>query len=660
MARRKSRALFLSALVALLLLAAYWPSLGGGFIWDDDAHVIDNPVLRDLAGLLRIWIPGHTPQFYPVTFSVFWLEYQLWGLNTLGYDLVSLALHGLNALLVWRLLRELEVRAAGAIATVFALHPLHVESVAWVMELKNTLSGAFYLAAAISYLRFDREREEAFAASAAGPRARGSYALALGLFVLALLSKSVTSTLPAALVLMLALRGGSFSLRRLAPLAPLFALGVALALNTALLEREFVGARGAEFGFTLAERVLIASRALLFYAQKLFVPERLLFCHPRWEIQGAELAAYWPVAVVAALSVALCVAYRRGWRSGPLALAFYAGSLFPALGLIDFYPMIYSFVADHFAYLPSLGVIAFVVGGVAHLLRTPRARQLTLATTALALTALSWNQSSHFRDAQTLYRHSIAHNPEGYLCVALMGTELIKQAQTELEAGNEANARALFTKGKGFSQRALALKEDQQATHFDLAVAHFGLNELAPGLPHALRAAELAPNQIDAQLLAAGALEAAGRRAEAAARLRRVLELDGTRADVSLRLGVLVRADQPAEAARLFRDARGAFTAEEATQREASLQLAWLLATSANAAVRAPSEALALARATLPRGPRVVRTEAAALAASGQLDEARALVLPLLERARATGPAPFAEQLASDLAHYERGEALRE
>ena len=334
--QRAVRTALAAVAIGVLLAAAYAPSLGGGFLWDDDAHVVDNPQLRDLAGLLRIWIPGHTPQYYPVTFSVFWLAYQLWGLCTLGYDLLNLALHGLNAWLVWRLLRLLGAPAPAGVAAAFALHPLHVESVAWVMELKNTLSGAFYLAAAICYVRFDGAREEAFVSGTAPPRARRDYALALLLFALALLSKSVTATLPAALVLMLVQRGGGLSPRRLAPLAPLLALGLGLALHTAWLERELVGARGAAFDFTLAERALIASKALLFYAQKLLVPERLLFCHPRWEIQGAPLAAYWPIAAVAAVAGALLLAFARGRRGAPLALAFYAGSLFPALGFIDF------------------------------------------------------------------------------------------------------------------------------------------------------------------------------------------------------------------------------------------------------------------------------------------------------------------------------------
>ena len=624
LSKRSAQPALWIAVVALALLAAYWPSLGGGFIWDDDAHVVDNPYLRDLAGLAQIWLPGHTPQFYPITFSVFWLEYQLWGANPLGYDLVNLALHGANALLVWRLFGLLGLRWAGVLAAAFALHPLHVESVAWAMELKNVLSGFFYLAAGICYVRFDDAREAALRAGAAPPPLlwRG-YAAVLGLFALALLSKSVTATLPAALVLALLYRGGALSLRRLAPLAPMFAIGVGAALFTMLVERDFVGARGTEFAFSTAERLLIAARVLLFYPQQLLAPHPLLFCYPRFQIAGAEFAAFWPVAVALAIGALALLAYRKGWRGAPLALAFYAGSLFPALGLIDFYPMIYSFVADHFAYLPSLGVLAFVVGSGDYLLGNPGLKRALAAALLLALAGLTWHQSANFRDAQTLYRHSIAHNPDGYLCVALVGTELIKQAQLELEDGAPAAARAHFEEAKGFSSLALALKEDQQPTHFDLAIAHFALGEATAGLAHAERSAELAPNQAQAQWLAARALEATGRRAEAAARYRRVLALEPTRSD-------------------------------------AALPLAWLLATSADEAVRSPQEALALARGIAPRGPNVVRAEAAALAALGRFEQARDLIEPLLASLRASGSPGFTSALARDLELYARGEALRE
>ena len=661
--QRRSPVWLAPVVVALALVVAYWPSLGGGFIWDDDAHIVDDPQLRDLGGLVRIWLPGNTPQFYPLTFSLFWLEYQLWGAAPLGYDLVNLALHALNALLVWRLGRELGVPGAGVIAAVFALHPLHVETVAWAMETKNVLSGAFYLAAAICYLRFDREREAAFAHGEATP-SWGGWVAALGLFGGALLSKSVTSTLPAALVLALLWRESGrpaavWSVRRLAPLAPFFALGIALALQTAWLERDFVGARGGEFAFTPAERALIASRALLFYAQKLLVPEPLSFCHPRWEIAGAPLSAYWPVAVVAAIAVAAALAFARGRRGVPLALAFYAGSLFPALGFIDFYPMVYSFVADHFAYLPSLGVIAAAVGCGGALLRTPAQKRAGALLALAALGALTARQSAHFADALTLYRHAIAQNPSGYLCVALAGTELTRRGQAELAEGRAADARASFREAQRFSAQALALKEDQSATHLDLAVAHFALGEAAPGLLHAERAAQLAPRNPDALLLAARALEVAGRRVEAARRYERAAALGPPQALAHVRLAELYRRERPREALAHARRAL-ALASNESEQRDATVQLAWLLATSADDTIRDAPEALRLARSIPQPGLRARRAEAAALAALGRGAEARRLCDALGAHARAAGQLTFAELLARDAELYARGEMLRE
>ncbi|MBM4385888.1 MAG: hypothetical protein FJ091_21275 [Deltaproteobacteria bacterium] len=545
--------------VALALVAAYWPSLGGGFIWDDDAHIVDNHYLRNLAGLAQIWIPGHTPQYYPVTFSLFWAQYQLWGASPLGYDLVNLALHALNALLVWRVFAQLGVRFAPLLAAAFALHPVHVESVAWAMELKNVLSATFYLAAASCYLRFDAERERGDAT----PR---GYFAACALFACALLSKSVTETLPAALALALVWRGGALGLRRFAPVAPLFVLGVGAGLLTTIVERDFVGARGAEFALSLADRALVASRALLFYAQKLVAPYPLMFCYPRWEISAASASAYWPLAAALAIGAASLAAFVRGRRGIPLALAFFAGSLFPALGFIDFYPMIYSFVADHFVYLPSLGLLAAGLALGDRLVAHPIARSAACLALLGALAALTFSRAGDYRDAQTLYRHSIAHDPSGYLCVALTGTELVRQAQLEREAGRESAARAHFAEAKTFSQRALTLKENQPPTHIDLAVAHFALGEAAPGVRHALRAAELAPASLDAQLLAGNALAATGRPREAILRFERAVALAPAHFEANLRLAQLARSEAHARAA-----LAAAASEEEAQQARAVL-----------------------------------------------------------------------------------------
>jgi hypothetical protein len=280
--------------IVVLTLIAYWPVFGAGFIWDDDSYVTDNALVQSVDGLGKIWIPRQTPQYYPAVFTTFWIEHQLWGLNPLGYHIVNVLLHALNAILVWRLCVFLKIPGAWLIAAVFAVHPINVESVAWITERKNVLSGAFYLAAAISYLKFDDERDTRHAAGVAWR----SYALSLVLFVLALLSKTVTCSLPAALILMMLWQRKRITIARVLPLIPLFVVGLILALNTAGIEREHVGADGPNFAFSMADRMLIASRGLLFYPWKIFWPHPLMFIYPRWVINDASWVSYWPMAIV--------------------------------------------------------------------------------------------------------------------------------------------------------------------------------------------------------------------------------------------------------------------------------------------------------------------------------------------------------------------------
>ncbi|MCJ7543545.1 MAG: glycosyltransferase family 39 protein, partial [Phycisphaerae bacterium] len=227
---RIRRGLLPAALILAATVLVYLPSLRNGFIWDDDFYVTDNTNLRSWSGLAAIWTqPTTSPQYYPLVFTTFWIEHHLWGGHPLGYHLVNVLLHGFSAVILWRLLRRLGVPGAFLAGVVFAIHPVHVESVAWVTERKNVLSGLLYLLAVGAYLRFDPPP---------GARRRwGFYALAAGLFAGALLSKTVTCTLPAALGLILWWKRPKLSLRDLWPLAPLLLVGAAMGLTTAWLEK---------------------------------------------------------------------------------------------------------------------------------------------------------------------------------------------------------------------------------------------------------------------------------------------------------------------------------------------------------------------------------------------------------------------------------------
>jgi len=244
----------LAVLLAGAILFAYLPALQGSFLWDDQAHVT-RPDLRSLRGLGRIWFDvGATQQYYPLLHSAFWFEHRLWGDASVGYHLVTLLFHILAACLVLVVLRRLKVRGAFLAAAIFALHPVNVESVAWIAEQKNTLSAVFYLGAMLAYLRFDQERQ------------RTTYVVALGLFVLGLMTKPVVATLPGALLVICWWQRGGLSWRRdVWPLSPWFVLGGAAGLFMAWVERKVIGAQGAAYELNLLERLLLAARVIWFY-----------------------------------------------------------------------------------------------------------------------------------------------------------------------------------------------------------------------------------------------------------------------------------------------------------------------------------------------------------------------------------------------------------
>ena len=297
------------ALVALTVLA-YLPALRAGFVWDDDLHVTQNEVVRTWQGLVDIWLrPGAILQYYHLTHTSWWIQYHLWGLAPLGYHLVNVLLHGSSAAVLWLVLGRLCVPGAWMAAAVFALHPVHVESVAWVTELKNVQSGFFYLLALLGYLRWGLADD----AEPAG--GRRIYALSFLSFACAVLSKSVTCTLPAAVALVLWWKRGRLAPGRILALVPLAVMSVAAGALTASWERRYVGAVGPEWALSLPERCLVAGRALWFYAAKLAWPVDLAFIYPRWTL---DPHAWWqwlfPLGAVLVL-VALA-ALRRRLRPG--------------------------------------------------------------------------------------------------------------------------------------------------------------------------------------------------------------------------------------------------------------------------------------------------------------------------------------------------------
>jgi tetratricopeptide (TPR) repeat protein len=399
-----------AAFIVVATFLAYLPAIRAGFIWDDDAHVTENVTLRSAEGLKLIWTHfGATPQYYPMTHTSFWIEYGIWGARPTPYHLTNVALHLISSLLLWRILHLLGLRAAWLAAAAFALHPIEVESVAWVTERKNVLSGAFYFGAMLAYLRAEgtgRSHEPR-------PLPHASwYLLSFALFACAVLSKTVAGTLPAAVLLVLWWKTGTVSPTRVLFLLPMFVVAIVFGGITGWMERTHVGAVGPEWDLSFIERCLIAGRAVWHYAATIVLPVNLTFIYPRWEIDARDPVQYlFPLGVVAVVVTLFTLRTRIG--RGPLvAFLYFVGTLFPALGFVDVYPMRFSYVADHFQYLAGVGIIVLVAEA---LTRAARGRASWLIIVPVLLGVLTWRQSRTYHDARTLWETTLARNPHAWI-----------------------------------------------------------------------------------------------------------------------------------------------------------------------------------------------------------------------------------------------------
>jgi len=417
----------------VITLLTYLPAFRGGFVWDDDDYVTENPALRSLDGLRRIWFErGATTQYYPLTYTTFWVEYRFWGLTPAGYHAVNIFLHGANAILFWTILRRLSLPGAWFAAALFAVHPVHVESVAWITERKNTLSGLLYLLAALAYLRVRPLTESP------SPRARTPwvcYVLSLLAYVAALMAKTTTISLPAAILLIVWWKHRRLTVRDLGAVSPFFALALLCGLVTYVQESDLVRSIRHEYPFTPLERCLLAGRILCFYLGKLAWPADLNFVYPRWQISTAVWWQYlYPLAAVAVLA-ALWLARNRLGRGPLIALLYFAGTLFPVLGFMNYYYMRYTFVADHFQYLPSLSILALASAAATRLLQRlgPTWTRGGPAFAAMILGAMAWisaRQTLIYRDIETLWRSVVARDPASWIGNYNLADHLIHTGRT--------------------------------------------------------------------------------------------------------------------------------------------------------------------------------------------------------------------------------------
>jgi tetratricopeptide (TPR) repeat protein len=629
------------ALLAILFLA-YYPALRGTPLWDDNGH-LTKPELRSWAGLARIWFEvGATQQYYPLTHSAFWLEYRLWGDWYPGYHLTNVLLHAASAVLLVRILRHLEIRGAWLAAALWALHPVQVESVAWMSELKNTLSGVFYFGSALCYLHFDRKRT---------PKV---YFTALGLFILGLLSKSVIDTLPAALLLLFYSRDGKLLWRRDArPLIPFFAAGIVSGLFTAWVEHAYIGANGNTFHFSALERSLIAGRAFWFYLGKLIWPADLIFSYPRWQISASEWWQFlFPISALAL--VAILVRGRQRWGREPaVAVLYFAGTLFPALGFVNIYPFRYSFVADHFQYLASVGPLVLTAAGITMVFDAwpGKVRFLRLtpgAVLAGVLGLLTWRQCHMYADIDTLWRVTLARNPLCWMAYSNLGNTLLQEGRTD-----EAIVQY---------EEALRINPDYANDRYNLGSAFLEAGRVDEAIAQYREAVRVAPKLAEAHFQIGNALVHQGRMQEAVAEYGEALTINPDYADAHGNLGIAMikegRTDEGiahVERALELRPGDAGFQNTVAT-------VAWMLATAQQASPRNGARALELAtRASLASGgknPAILRTLAAAQAETGDFTNAIQTAQTGLQLARGQNNASLVEELRREINRYETGQPV--
>jgi len=573
-----------------LAFLVYSPALRGGFLWDDDDYVVKNMALRTLAGLWTIWShPGALSQYYPLTYTSFWINYHLGGLNTAGYHAVNILLHALNSLLVWRLLERLKIPGAWFAGLIFLVHPVHVESVAWITERKNVLSGFFYLSAFLSYLRFknlsaDQPLRDGSPAREPFPADRGNrrwYFISFALFLGALLSKTITATFPAAVILVLWWKNGRFPLKDLARMVPLLFFGMVLGVITMHLENgHIMPLQGSnDWDLTASQRFLIAGRALWFYLGKLAWPHpsTLAFIYPRWEIDPSALWQWlFPLSFI--LLLALLWRFRSRWGRGPLtALVFFTVTLLPALGFRNFFPMRFSFVADHFQYLAAIGPISCAVAiAWTSLGKHPRSRKALGIALLFIFSAFSWKQCEAYKDLETLWRDTLSKNPGAWMAHNNLGAVLFEKGRYQEALSHEmesirlrpnyadaycnlgalATAQNDYEKADGYYRRSLEIFPYSSETHNNFGVSLYKSGKTDEAIKHYRMALMLNPNAANTFCNLGNALLVKGETAEAVRQYQNAIRLAPEYADAYANLGLaLFNSGQTDKALELYEKA---------------------------------------------------------------------------------------------------------
>jgi tetratricopeptide (TPR) repeat protein len=517
-----------------LTVVAYVPALDAGYVFDDSMYLTEDARMTMADGPWSIWTqvggPDYQHQYYPLTSTALWVQHRLWGDQPVGYHLVNVLLHALNAVLLWRLLTRVGLPAAWLAAALFAVHPVHVQSVAWISEIKNVLSGFFFLASAlvmVRYFNFEGREQTTW-------QRRLTYVAGMALFVCALLSKTATCLLPAALALVLWWKRDRVGARDLIALVPMLVLGAAFVCLTVFLESAYGGAQGAAFTQTWLERVLIAGRALWFYAGKLVWPAHLVFIYPRWTV---DAMAWWQYLfpVTAVIAVAALWWWRGRIGKGPVtAVAYFVLAIAP-LSFVNVAFTRLSFVSDHWQYWASMGLIALAAGVAATVARPwlgrPAGRPVAAIAAVAVITVLaarSWERCLVYESEETLWTDTVIRNPEAWVAHYNLGSVLSQEGRS-----NEAIRHY---------RKAAHIKPDYPLVHNNLGIELRMQGRRDEAIRCFAEALRLAPGFTKAHVNLGSTLLDLGRHEEANACFRRALWIDPDFAGAHFNLAVALDA----------------------------------------------------------------------------------------------------------------------
>lgn len=532
------RPLYGIILIAFATIVIYIPAIRGGFVWDDDAFVTENSIIHASDGLYRFWCTTEAPDYFPLTSTTLWLEWRLWGKNAAGYHFVNVLLHILNSLLIWLALKRLKIPGAWLAAFIFAIHPVNVESVAWITERKNLLPMFFYLVSILLYLKFEENQR------------KWTYGLSLGAFLLALLSKPSVVMLPFVLLGCVWWQRRKIALNDLFRSIPFFLLSLVMGLVT--LWFQYHNAIGSTIvrDDSFLSRLVGAGWAVWFYIYKTVFPLNLSFVYPRWEIDASSLVSFVPILILVSLLIILFM-YRNSWGSPFLfGLGYFVVTLFPVLGFFNIYFMKYSLVADHWQYTSIIGIIALLVGiGAREYERRNSSRRVVMIVVAVLVCVLSfqsWKETRKFTDTKTLWQDTIDKNPRCWMAHNLLGSDLARQGQLRAAINHYSEAlrikpdypkahsniaNALFDQGRIDDAiihflEALRIKPNSPGVHYNLGTALAEQGKIDQAVTHFLEALRIKPDYLEARNNLGVVLAQQGRLKEAITQFSAVLRIN--------------------------------------------------------------------------------------------------------------------------------------